>query len=361
MALMILYNHICYLMKRLDKSLILLLMVALAVTFVSCSSRDKRIRKNITSILTPISSGNPYEIMVVAEDSIYDGYPGKSLLDVLKTPMKGLPRDEAYFKVSHVTPEHYDRITNLFRNIIRIVVDPNEYTMAKFRLERDVFSAPQAILTIQGPDVVSVSTYITEHTQFLLNFFTDEEINREATYLQDEHNVKFAQAVKEMFGCEFFIPIELNKMKKGDHFIWASNDAVSGLQNIVIYSYPYVSKDVFNRGVYLALRDSFMRENIPGEKPNMYMSTYRPSVMLKDINVRGHYAQEARGLWEMKNDMMGGPFVAHSIVDTIRGMIVVAEGFVYAPEKNKRGMIRKLEASLYTLNPLPEEKSEDKK
>lgn len=347
-------------MKKLNTTLILLLMTMIVVSSFSCSSRDRRIRKNITSILTPISSGNPYEIMIVAEDSVYDGYVGKSILAVLETPMKGLPRDEAFFKVSHITPAHYDRITNLFRNIIRIVVNPKEYTMAKFKLERDVFSSPQTILTIQGPDVVAVSTYITENTKFLLNFFTDEEINREATYLQDEHNVKFEKAVKEMFGCEFFIPIELNKMKKGDNFIWASNDAVSGLQNIVIYSYPYVSKHVFDRGVYIALRDSFMRENIPGEKPGMYMQTYKPSVILKDINVRGHYAQEARGLWDMKNDMMGGPFVAHSIVDTIRGMIVVAEGFVYAPEKNKRGMVRKLEAALYTLNPLPEENKEDK-
>lgn len=336
-------------------------MAILVISTVSCSQRDKRIRKNITSILTPVSSGNPYEVMIVAEDSVYDGYVGKSILAVLETPMKGLPRDESTFKVSHITPAHYDRITNLFRNIIRIVVDPKEYTMAKFKLDRDVFSSPQTILTIQGPDVVAVSTYITENTNFLINFFTDEEINREATYLQDEHNIKFEQAVKEMFNCEFFIPVDIHKMKKGKNFIWASNDAVSGMQNIVIYSYPYVSKHVFDRSVYIALRDSFMRENIPGEKPGMYMATYRESVMVKDINVRGHYAQEARGLWEMKNDMMGGPFVAHSIVDTISGMIVVVEGFVYAPEKNKRGMIRKLEASLYTLNPLPEDQRGEKK
>lgn len=342
-------------MRKLNNIILMTLVALFIVSAFSCSSRDRRIRKNITSIFTPVSSGNPYEVMIVAEDSIYNGYVGKSILAVLETPMKGLPKDESYFKPSHVVPAHYDRITNLFRNVIKIVVDPKEYTMAKFKVDRDVFSAPQTILTIQGPDVVSVSTYITENTKFILNFFTDEEINREATYLQDEHNVKFNNAVKEMFGCEFFIPVEINKMKKGDNFIWASNDAVSGLQNIVVYSYPYFSTRVFEKNVYIALRDSFMKKNIPGEKPNMYMATYKPLVTVKDINVRGHYAQEARGLWEMKNDMMGGPFVAHSIVDTVSGRIIVAEGFVYAPEKNKRGMIRRLEASLYTLNPLPKE------
>ena len=58
---------------------------------------------------------------------------------------------------------------------------------------------------------------------------------------------------------------------------------------------------------------------------------------------------EARGLWQMHNDAMGGPFVSHSRVDTINNRVIVVEGFVYAPEKMKRTMIRRLEAALYTL------------
>ena len=46
---------------------------------------------------------------------------------------------------------------------------------------------------------------------------------------------------------------------------------------------------------------------------------------------------------------MGGPFVSHSRVDTETNTVVVVEGFVYAPEKMKRGLMRRLEGSLYTL------------
>ena len=56
-----------------------------------------------------------------------------------------------------------------------------------------------------------------------------------------------------------------------------------------------------------------------------------------------------RGLWEMEGDAMGGPFVSHSIVDSSRRRIIVAEGFVYAPGMKKRNLLRQLEASLYTL------------
>ena len=56
-----------------------------------------------------------------------------------------------------------------------------------------------------------------------------------------------------------------------------------------------------------------------------------------------------RGLWKMVGDLMGGPFVSIARVDEANGRIVVAEGFVYAPETKKRNFIRKLEAALYTL------------
>lgn len=323
-------------------------LICSALIFLSCENANKEPKQTNRPFLVPMSSGNPYEVMVVADDSIWDGYAGRALDVVLNKPLKGLPQEESTFHVSRITPDNYDRITNLFRNIIIFKIG-REYSEPRFRLLRDEFSSPQMIMTIQGPSVSEVSTFITEHTDFIIKFFSDEEINRAAREFHDEHNIKFAKKVKEMFGCEFYIPVDINKMKIGDNFIWASNDALTGIQNIVIYSYPYATEKVFRRGVYIALRDSFMKANIPGGKPNQYMATDKNHVDVKNITVRGEFAQEARGLWHMENDAMGGPFVAHSMIDTINNRVIVAEGFVYAPDKMKRTMIRRLEAALYTL------------
>lgn len=323
-------------------------LICSALIFLSCENANKEPKQTNRSFLVPMSSGNPYEVMVVADDSIWDGYAGRALDVVLNKPLKGLPQEESTFHVSRITPDNYDRITNLFRNIIIFKIG-REYSEPRFRLLRDEFSSPQMIMTIQGPSVSEVSTFITEQTDFIIKFFSDEEINRAAREFHDEHNIKFAKKVKEMFGCEFYIPVDINKMKIGDNFIWASNDALTGIQNIVIYSYPYATEKVFRRGVYIALRDSFMKTNIPGGKPNQYMATDKDHVDVKNITVRGEFAQEARGLWHMENDAMGGPFVAHSMIDTINNRVIVAEGFVYAPDKMKRTMIRRLEAALYTL------------
>ena len=336
----------------------MLLLATLLMLSFSCSGSggEEKVHRRHHSILTPTSSGNPYEVLVVAEDSLWNGYAGEALRQVLERPLPMLPQEEPMFHVSHVNHSHYNRITNLFRNIIILEVDKYS-TKAHFERQRDLFSTPQLIMTVKGPSHQEISSFITEQTQYLIQYFSAEEINRNASLLEEQHNIKFNDMVKEMFGCELYIPTDLNKIKKGENFIWASNDGVNVIQSICIYSYPYATERVFTHNSYIKLRNKFMKENIPGYKPNQYMTTNKDFVQVRNIMVQGHYVQEARGLWEMENDMMGGPFIAHSQVDTINNMVVVAEGFVYAPDKMKRTMIRRLQASLYTLK-LPKEKLE---
>lgn len=324
----------------------------------SCTESKKHRRSG--SLLTPVSSGNPYEVMVVAEDSVWQGWAGKAVQEVLRKPLLGLPQDEPQFHKSHIEPKHYDNITNLFRNIIKIDIS-REYTMAKMIVERDVHSTPQIIISVHAPNQFEASTYITEHTKDIESLINSEEINREANDLYYEHNIKFAKAVKEMFDCEFYIPVDIKEMKIGDNFIWASDDGLSTIQNICIYSLPYVSEKMMTKGPYVALRDTIMKKNIPGGHTGMWMQTNGDFVFTKGINVNGMYAFEARGLWEMRNDAMGGPFISHTRIDKKNNRVIVVEGFVYAPNKMKRTMIRRLEAALYTLvTPSDEEQKQEK-
>jgi len=313
--------------------------VAVALLFASCS-------------VDPKSSGNPYEVMVVAEDSLWNSDAGENLRSVLETPMEMLPQPEPMFHVSHVTNRHYDRITQLFRNIIVYKVDPH-YAKPRMQVQRDVFSSPQVVMTIVGPSAADLASYVKKQKQTLLRYFSVEEINREATRLAEKHNIAFDKEVMKMFGCHLYIPVDLKKMKVGENFIWASDDGLSTIQNIVIYSYPYATRDVFRREAYIALRNHFM-ENIPGRSEGSVMSTNDNFVEVTNTNIRGNFTQEARGLWEMTGEAMGGPFIAHSQVDTISKRVIVVEGFVYAPNKMKRTMLRRLEGALYTLE-LPAE------
>lgn len=333
-----------------------LLLAVLLFSACNNTTDNKGRRRRSASLLTPASSGNPYEVMVVADDSVWTGYAGRAIQTILDKPLRGLPQDEPQFHKSHVEEKHYDNITHIFRNIFHIELG-NQYTKAKMVVEKDVYSTPQIIITLHAPNQVEASMYISEHTKDIESLITSEEINRLANDLYFEHNIKFAKAVKEMFDCEFYIPVDIKKMKIGEDFIWASDDKASTIQNICIYSLPYVSEKMLTKKPYIALRDTMMKRNIPGDKPNQWMQTNPEFVWTKNISVQGQFTMEARGLWEMRNAPMGGPFVSHSRIDEKNGRVIVVEGFVYAPDKMKRTLIRRLEAALYTLEtPAKEEK-----
>jgi hypothetical protein len=93
-----------------------------------------------------------------------------------------------------------------------------------------------------------------------------------------------------------------------------------------------------------------LKINVPGSFPESYMATEtRLGINYSGITLRGKYCGVLRGLWKMEGDMMGGPYVSIVRLDEVNNRVIVAEGFVYAPETSKRNYIRRLEAALYTL------------
>ena len=152
-----------------------------------------------------------------------------------------------------------------------------------------------------------------------------------------------------MFGCEVWVPAELASYKKGENFLWASTNTATGDQNFVIYSYPYTDKETFTKEYFTHKRDSVMEVNMPGAREGMYMCTDTLLTDVRNINVQGAFCQEARGLWRIKGDFMGGPYVSHARVDEVNHRVIVAEIFIYSPDKMKRNLVRRMEASLYTL------------
>ncbi len=329
-------------MKRLIISMSVITLVMLSL--VSC-----RNKKSGTDLLTPASSGRPYEVTVIMADSLWNRPAGRAVFAALDTDVPGLPQSERSFFIYHMDVQNYDQITRLSRNLILVDINPNLYTQTKFKYQRDVYSSPQMIMTIQSPDENELTAYVNTHRNAIVEFFTLAEMNREVEFLKQHHNRNLSDKVKEMFNCEMNIPEELRSFKVGKDFVWASTNKGTADMNFVMYSYPYTSNKTFTKEYFIAKRDSFMKANIPGAKPNMHMATDSEFVDVKNIMVKKNYAMEARGLWEMEHDMMGGPFVSHSSVDTVNNRVIVVEGFVYAPDTKKRDLMRKMEASLYTL------------
>lgn len=321
-------------------------MVLVVLVLASCKNGQK-------SLFTPTSSGRPYEVLVVVNKVQWERPAGRALFNVLDSDVPGLPQPERSFRISTIDQNNFDRVMRIFRNII--IVDIQDiYTQPKFKFSRDVYAAPQMIMTIQAPNEDEFQAYVEKNGQTIVDFFVKSEMNRQISLLQQKHNETVSAKVASLFDCEVWIPSELQNYKVGENFLWASTNRASADMNFVMYSYPYTDKDTFTKEYFVHKRDSVMKANIPGEREGMYMATDSMFVAVKDIAVKGEYAQEARGLWQMEGDMMGGPFVSHARVDRANKRIIVVEGFIFSPDKLKRNVMRQMEAALYTLK-LPNE------
>lgn len=304
--------------------------------------------------LFPVASGRPYEVLVVMDSVEWNAPHGRALFDVLDTDVPMLPQSERSFRISQTERKDFDRVLNIFRNIIIVNIDERQFTKTKMKFTRDKYAMEQIVLTINSPSREEFRVFCTDHREEIVDFLVKMEMNRLVVELKKKFSKKTFDLAKQIFGCEMYAPDELTSYKKGKDFLWTTNNTATGLESIVMYSFPYDGPESFNKEYLCAKRDSVMKVNLPGEKPGMYMQTDTLCTVVKPIAVHGKYAMEMRGLWFMRNDCMGGPYVSHARVDTEANRVVVVEGFVYAPEKMNRGLIRRLEGSLYTLR-LPEE------
>lgn len=278
--------------------------------------------------LKPNSWGRPFEVVVLndADSCIYN---------MLTASIKGLPQGEPQFDVTSIgnKPASTNPI-NKARSIVIVSIDASKYSHTAISYEKDVYAHPQLIIHVSTPSVATLHAD-SKRLSAINTLLRRHEINACITQMQTKHNPKMEQAVKQMFGINMRIPSGMNSIKKGNDFIWMSNNSPTAMQNICIYT----SEN----------RDSVMQANIKGETDSMYMTTVQSSVNVTHIIEHGKKIIVKHGLWQMHGDDMGGPFVSHTIGNAHPHKTIVIEAFIFAPGLKKRNLLAQTEASLFTI------------
>ncbi len=312
-----------------------LFLIVITLILLSCDNKGK-------DPLQAKSGGLPFEVELMC----YDKECEEILDSLFSEKDTSLPQAEPYFDVSIVPYGQLNQITKMARNIVIVNRADDTYSSTTLDYEKNPWANPQMVVYINTPSVAAFKRDVRRLGRVLIDLFERQEMNSEISTLKASSSSGASKEVKDMFGWDIKIPKELSSTKKGKDFLWFSNDANSGMRNICVYSY---SGDKLEPSNIVAKRDSIMKENIPGEAPKMYMKTLEEPLKTKITIEKGDTILIARGLWEMQEDAMGGPFVLHAIVDKSKHKVIVAESFIYAPEMKKRNLLRKDEAALYTL------------
>ena len=272
----------------------------------------------------PKSTGMPYEVVLEGDtDSI--------VTKMLTEDVTGLPQPEPLCRLIQVKKGKTQRNYLLVRTRIIVNIGERDFSV---RLSHDENAAPQNIIRITAQSAQQLRERL--NGEKLRHIVDEVELKHLADIISgnpSKQNREMQDEIKKMFGIDIKIPAAMNASKKAKDFIWISNNASSGMQNLLIMKVKSEERRMKNSNAFhvndKALIDSILRTNMPGETDSMYMV----------IPVLS-----GRGLWEIKGDAMGGPYVMHRIHNNL---YIIA--FVYAPEMKKKILIKQLEAAISTI------------
>uniref|UniRef100_A0AB33JIE7 DUF4837 family protein n=1 Tax=Prevotella sp. GTC17262 TaxID=3236797 RepID=A0AB33JIE7_9BACT len=284
--------------------------------------------------LLPKSGGRPYEVLLTGDqDSI--------VYRMLTADVEALPQPEPSFDVSTLSTTTLNAITQNARNIVRVSIDSAQYSRVGLNIERNVYASPQLIIHVYAPSASTLKEKQSLLGLKVRNMLLRHEIQHTVAQLKVKRNTKAEKLLRSRLGITMWIPADMTASKWGQDFVWLSTTTTTGMQGLCVYTLPQnTTEKAITPEMFTHIRDSVMRENIKGETDSIYMQTVAESLVFR---------QFIRGLWDMKGDDMGGPFVCRIKTDNIRHRLVVAEAFVYAPETKKRNLIRQSEAILFTF------------
>lgn len=295
----------------------------------------------------PNVSGKAGEILVVMEKSAWEGAPGNDIRALLACDCPYLAQQEPLYTLVNVVPSGFTDLFKVHRNIIIVNINP-EAEKAEVYSKHDVWAAPQCVIQVESPDIEGISRIIQERSELIVSSIEQAERDRVIANCKQYEQGEIALKIKEVFPGSPHFPIGYKLRKISSDFAWIADDKQYSNQIILLYRYP-VEDEPFTLDKIVAHRNETMKANVPGMFENTYMttSTYFP-LDLKYISYKNRSIAQLRGMWEVENDFMGGPFVSHSFYSPDGKEIIVAEAFVYAPKYDKRQYLRQVESILYS-------------
>ena len=154
--------------------------------------------------LFPVASGRPYEVLVVMDSVEWNAPHGRALFDVLDTDVPMLPQSERSFRISQTERKDFDRVLNIFRNIIIVNIDERQFTKTKMKFTRDKYAMEQIVLTINSPSREEFRVFCTDHREEIVDFLVKMEMNRLVVELKKKFSKKTFDLAKQIFGCEMY-------------------------------------------------------------------------------------------------------------------------------------------------------------
>ncbi len=302
--------------------------------FVSCNDDTK---------IVLASSGNLNEISIVVQDQLWEGSVGKALKSILSKPIYGLPQQEPLFKLRQIPPRVFSGFVTKSRTIIIIEKNKQKHT----RLLLNKYASPQTVIVVSGMTSREIIEELKKHSKKIINKIKEAEIKEKQRRIRK--SLSNSQVLDSIFKIKLDYPSIYRVAAADRNFVWLRKDTKSGSVNLSVFQ-TSLKTNRLNTEKIIIIRDSVSKQKIPGPTKETYMSTETQyKSVLVPTKIRKYKGLEVRGLWEVKKQFMGGPFINFSVVDSINNRILFFDGFVYSPGTEKASYIFEIEAIIKSL------------
>jgi hypothetical protein len=316
-----------------------LALLGLIFIFTSCEKTGESSRYLLKSL------GNINTLQVIIENDLWNGEVGEEIRNYFAAPVDGLPQDEPLFSMNQMPPSTYTDFARKYRTFLHVTIGDT----AGVAIKNNPYAKPQTGAFIVGKDVADIKRILENNYQQIIAAFKASEIIEKQRRIKI--SLKKTDSLKKFFGIDMKIPSAYRSAVENENFIWYRKPLKSGETNIVVYEVPIgmIQSDSTSVADIIKIRDSIGGNLVPVEEGGRFITEayYAPYIFRTEID--DHFAYETKGIWEVKTQFMGGPFLNYAVRDSINNRYLILEGFVYAPATSKRDLQFELEAILRSV------------
>ena len=293
-------------------------------------------KENNPELLLPESNGTINSISVVIDDDLWGSEIGALIRKEFAYPIYGLPQMEPVFDLKQIPTSVFSGFATNSRTILKVGLSQTE----RVTTYKNKYAKPQLIIDLSSVSQQKLKEQISNNkVKVLTTLYAHEIAEKQRRVLKSKNPTKL---IKEMFGFDILFSSSYRIAKSSKNFLWIRRDTEKGSVNF------YISKIKNKENLNINhIRDSISKKFIPGPIEKTHMSTDKSySPKSNEIQLTESLKViETRGIWEVKNQFMAGPFISHIVSNQKNSEeLYILEGFVYSPGTTKRDYIFELEA-----------------
>ncbi|WP_438426138.1 DUF4837 family protein [Aquimarina macrocephali] len=327
-------------MRKLSLAIICILCI------VSCTEvkKDKN-QKSQESMAH--SNGRINHLSVVIDNELWNSNVGDTIRKYFGAEVPGLPQEEPLFTMRQMPKETFTGLAKQSR--IFLWIEKQNEGENKYGLLKNKFSNPQIGAVISGATNEDIATLIRENHEKIISKYKSIEIKEKQAIIKK--SLERIPQLQEKMGITLNIPSAYRIAIEENEFFWIRKNIKHGSMNLMIYELPLgtVTKDSNTVSSIIKMRDSMGTVKIPTPEVGHFITEEAYAPYLYEIELDNRFTFETKGIWEIKDRFMSGPFVNYVIEDIANNRLMVLEGFVFAPSVSKRDNIFELEAIIKTV------------